>query len=287
MIKPQVTIGIPVYNGERYIKQAIMSVLNQTFKDFELIVTDDGSKDNTLNILKSVQDPRLKIITDGTNRGIAYRLNQQIDLAKGDIFVRMDADDVMFPNRLEKQLEVLTSRHDVEVTGTSAIIIGEKNELLGKRDAVYKKNPSDNEYFIAARFIHPTVAGRTEWFRKWRYSNQMSGNEDLDLWIRSHKDSVFFDIKEPLLFYRDPYKFRMKTYLFRQRRYWKCVWALRNYMETPLFFLTCVGRGLASSALAILLTVISKEDWMIARRNTPLTEGEKEEYGRIIKTLSI
>lgn len=287
MIKPQITIGIPVYNGERYIKQAVTSVLNQTFKDFELIVTDDGSKDNTLNILKSIQDSRLKIITDGTNRGIAYRLNQQIDLARSDIFVRMDADDVMFPYRLEKQLDLLTQRPDVDVTGASAIVIGENNELLGKRVAGNKEYPSANDYFVTARFIHPTVAGRTEWFRKWRYSDQMSGNEDLDLWIRSHKESVFYNINEPLLFYRDPYKFRLKTYLFRQRRYWKCAWKLRRYMKTPLFFLSCVGRGLASSALAILLTVIGKEEWMIARRNIPLTETEKDKYESIIKALNI
>lgn len=81
----KVTVGIPVYNGARHIRHSIESVLNQTYTDFELIVTDDGSTDETLEVLKSFNDPRLKIISDGENHGISYRLNQQISLAGGGI----------------------------------------------------------------------------------------------------------------------------------------------------------------------------------------------------------
>ena len=282
---PLITVGIPVYNGERYIKQAVMSVLNQTFSDLELIVTDDGSKDDTLNVLKSIKDPRLIIVSDGTNRGIAYRLNQQIGMARGKYFVRMDADDLMFPYRLEKQAEILNSKPEVDVVGGQAVIIGEENELLGKRNVDKCNYKRDNDYFLSARFIHPTVAGRIEWFKKWQYRDDMSGNEDLDLWIRSHKDSVFYDIEEPLLFYRDPYRFRLKTYMFRQRRYWKCAWKLRNYMSTPFFYRVCVFRGILSMAFAIILTLIGQEEKMIAKRNKVLTDKEIKYYNKIIETI--
>ena len=282
---PLITVGIPVYNGERYIKQAVMSVLNQTFRDLELIVTDDGSKDDTLNILNSIKDPRLIIVSDGNNRGIAYRLNQQIDMAKGKYFVRMDADDLMLPCRLEKQVEVLSSKPEVDVVGGQAVVIGEENEMLGRRSVDTSSFKRDNDYFLSARFIHPTVAGQIEWFKKWQYRDEMSGNEDLDLWIRSHKDSVFYDIEEPILFYRDPYKFRLKTYMFRQRRYWKCAWKLRNYMSTPFFYCICVFRGILSMAFAITLTLIGQEKKMIAKRNKFLTDKEIIFYNKIIETI--
>lgn len=282
---PLVTVGIPVYNGDRYIKQAVMSVLNQTFRDLELIVTDDGSKDDTLNILKDIKDPRLKIVTDGTNHGIAYKLNQQIDMARGKYFFRMDADDMMFPYRLEKQVEVLNSKPEVDVVGGQAVIIGEEDEILGKRGVEASDFKGDNDFFLSARFIHPTVAGRIEWFKKWRYRDEMSGNEDLDLWIRSHNDSVFFDIEEPLLFYRDPYRFRLKTYMFRQRRYWKCTWKLREFMSTPLFYSVCMIRGLLSMTFAIFLALIGQEEQMIAKRNKRLNDNEIGYYNKIIEKI--
>lgn len=285
MQTPQITIGIPVYNGEKYIRQAIESVLTQTSTDFELIVTDDGSTDNTIQILNGIKDSRLKVASDGTNRGIAYRLNQQIASAKGKYFFRMDADDMMMPYRLEKQVAILDNHPDIDVVGGQAIVIGENNEMLGKRAISDVNFKNSNDYFKGARFIHPTVAGRIEWFRKWGYSNNMSGNEDLDLWIRSYKDSKFFDIQEPVLFYRDPYKFRLRTYFFRQRRFWKCAWKLRKYMSSSLFFIYCVGKGIVATSFAFMLTVIGKEERMISHRNIRLSEDENKKYSEMIANM--
>lgn len=281
-----ITVGIPVYNGERYIRRAIESVLSQSYTDFELIVTDDGSTDNTLQILNSIKDPRLKVISDGKNRGIAYRLNQQIDLACGKFFARMDADDMMMPYRLERQIEMLKCDATIDVIGSEAVILGEHDELLGKRSVKSDLFRTSNDYFRSARFIHPTVTGRIAWFRKWRYSDRMSGNEDLDLWIRSHKDSNFYDIHEPLLFYRDPYRFRLKTYFFRQRRFWECAWKLRNYMNSPLFMLYCICRGIVAISLAFCLTLFGGEECMISHRNTVLSDEEEERYSDMIKKVN-
>lgn len=280
-----VSVGIPVYNGEHYIRKAVESVLSQTYTDFELIVTDDGSTDNTLQILNSIKDPRLIVVSDGKNRGIAYRLNQQIDMAHGEFFARMDADDMMMPHRLERQIKVLRDDAAVDVVGSEAVIIGEHDELLGKRCVNPDIFRTANDYFKSARFIHPTVTGRLSWFRKWKYSDKMSGNEDLDLWIRSRMDSRLYDLHEPLMFYRDPYRFRLKTYVFRQRRFLKCAWALRSYMENPSFFLFCLVRGMAATAFAFLLTLLGKEEYMIAKRNTALSEGEKTKYTEMISKM--
>lgn len=282
---PKVTVGIPVYNGERFIKQAVDSVLKQTYSDFELIVTDDGSTDGTKAILDSIQDPRLIVISDGTNKGIAFRLNQQIDESRGDYFIRMDADDLMFPWRIEKEVNYLENNPQVDVMGAGAIVIGNENELLGKRGLGQRNYNNNNDYFVQSRFIHPTVAGRIEWFRKWNYRAEMSGNEDLDLWIRSYNESTFGDLYEPLLFYRDPYHFRLKTYIKRQKKYIRCLWSLRQYMDGKWFMFKCVARSLVATSGALLLTLLGKEEKMISHRNQTLDTSEKELYSSILNTI--
>lgn len=283
---PKVTVGIPVFNGERFIKQAVDSVLKQTYPNFELIVTEDGSTDGTKAILDSICDPRLIVISDGTNKGIAFRLNQQIDEARGEIFIRMDADDLMFPWRLEKEVQFLENNPHIDVVGAGAIVVGNENELLGKRGLSPKSINNKNDFFVQSRFIHPTVAGRIEWFRKWKYRTEMSGNEDLDLWIRSHNESTFGDLYEPLLFYRDPYQFRLKTYIKRQKKYIRCLWSLRQYMDGTWFMLKCVARSFVATSGALLLTLLGKEERMISHRNQTLDSSEKELYSSILKTIS-
>lgn len=271
-----VTVGIPVYNGARYIQQAIESVLNQTYTDFELIVTDDGSTDGTLEVLRLFDDSRLKIISDGENRGISYRLNQQISLAGGRYFVRMDADDIMMPNRLECQVNFLQNNPEVDVVGSSVIIIDEKNDLIGKRN-VNRRSKDIDQLFYNTHFIHPTVAGKTSWFKKWQYSETLKGVEDYDLWIRSYQNSRFADINEPLLYYRDPLSFRLKTYLFRIKQSLRCCVKHRKICKFKTLLLI-ISKRFISAAIATLLTIIGLDKWMIMQRNLPLTADEERKY---------
>ena len=109
-----ISVGIPVYNAEKFLEKTIRSVLNQSYKNFELIITDDGSSDKSVDIVKSFNDSRITLIADGENRGISYRLNQQIRLAKGKYFFRMDADDLMFPERIFTQVNFLEQNPEID-----------------------------------------------------------------------------------------------------------------------------------------------------------------------------
>lgn len=217
-----ITVAIPVFNGEKYIRKSIQSVLEQTYTDFELIVTDDGSVDGTMDIVRSFSDPRLKIVCDGQHKGLAIRLNEQIAMAQGDYFARMDADDLMLPERLERQVAFVKEHPETDVVGSSAIIIDEENKYIGWRSAEWRrgagKKKGDLSYHEVRSFMHPTVMGRTEWFRKYYYNPACEGCEDQDLWLRSQKASHFYSICEPLLLYRDPQRLDLKTYLFRQQK---------------------------------------------------------------------
>ena len=197
----KVTIGISFYNAELYLKQAIQSVLNQSYRNFELILIDDGSNDTSLAIAKRFKDSRIKLIVDGENKGLIYRLNQIIDLANGYYFARMDADDIMFKNRIQLQIDFLEKNKKYDLVHGNAISINEKNEILGYRDCGDCKNKKD--VLEGRRPIHPTVFAKTEWFRNNKYAYGYNLLEDIELWYRTVDNSFFCKISEPILFYRD------------------------------------------------------------------------------------
>ena len=196
-----VTIGLPVYNAERWIGEAIESILKQTYGDWELIVTIDelGVRSDELGVRireelgvrsEELKD-KIQIVADGEHRGISARINQQVAMARGEYFARMDADDVMLPERLALQVKYLQEHPEVDVCGTGA---GEWT------------------------FIHPSVMGRTEWFREHPYRSECDGCEDWDLWTRTRKISTFGFLQEPLIIYRRPEKFDKEKYLLRRRQ---------------------------------------------------------------------
>ena len=102
-----VSIGLPVYNAEKFLRDAIVSILNQSYVHFELIIMDDGSTDKSIDIVNSFNDKRIVVYRDGVNKGLPARLNEISTLAKGRYLARMDADDIMHPERIEKQLKIL------------------------------------------------------------------------------------------------------------------------------------------------------------------------------------
>jgi glycosyltransferase involved in cell wall biosynthesis len=206
-----VTIGIPFYNTESYIENCVQSIINQTYKNIEIILLDDGSKDKSIEKVKKFNDPRIKIISDGENKGLIFRLNQLIDMAQGEYFARMDADDIMFPSRIEKQLEILEENDSIHVVHSDAVSINDKNEILGYRNSAEISSVQD----ILDRKvpIHPTVLARTSWFRKYHYSKQYHWIEDFELWNRSSKETTFYSIREPLLFYREISQNNSKKFL--------------------------------------------------------------------------
>lgn len=278
MVEPLVTIGIPVYNCERFIALAVKSVLNQSYNNFELIIIDDGSTDGTVDVLRQFNDPRLTFLSDGENSGIAYRLNQQIEMAKGKYFCRMDGDDIMFPDRLRRQIDYLESHQGVDVIGSSAVIIGDENEIIGIR--LFKENGKDNS---CIEFIHPTVCGKTTFFKKFKYRNELKGIEDLDLWHRSRSDASFIQLNTPTLFYRDPLVFKLKVYLFRQKQLRKGLycWLKEDHIRKS-DFLRQMFQIILKISIASLLHTLGKDELMISRRNDICAYERKKYFQNIL-----
>lgn len=200
-----ISIGIPFFNAEKYLEDAIKSVLAQTFQNWELILVDDGSTDRSLEIARSFVDPRIRIISDGFNRRLPYRLNQIIKEAKYDFIARMDADDLMAINRLEKQIKILHENPDIDLVVTSLYSIGNKNEILGKR--IFSNHRMQPKEILQGltNLLHASLLARKDWCQRNPYQETNCLAEDYELWLLAaiKSDLNYIVMQEPLYFYRE------------------------------------------------------------------------------------
>lgn len=207
MKSPLVSVIMPVYNSERYLKEAIESILNQTFQDFEFLIFDDGSTDNSKEIIKEYvdKDDRIVPFFSEVNCGYVVHLNKGIELAKGEFIARMDSDDISLPTRFEKQISRLKEVGNIGIIGSSTITI----DKYGKKNRTdYRESDPDllRWYtFFFNPFSHPTVMIRKGVFEEVGfYDEDKLPSEDRDLWTRvALTQFTFCNLKDPLLLYRE------------------------------------------------------------------------------------
>ena len=205
---PLVSVLLPVYNDSKTVVQSVRSILGQTFRDFELVIVDDGSTDNTLQIIRSFEDPRIHLIANERNRGLAPTLNRAIGVASGDYLARQDADDIAFPHRLEKQVVFLRSHPNVAMVGSRAIVIDEQGVEKGFCD-YSPVDDIDIKWNLLFRnpFIHSSVMMRRVVLdRTGLYTEDpvvfRAFVEDYDLWSRINEIAKSANFEEPLVKYR-------------------------------------------------------------------------------------
>lgn len=219
MIKnPKITVLMPVYNAESYLREAIDSIFNQSFTNFEFLIINDASTDSSKNIILSYKDPRIRYFENKKNLGVARTLNKGLRLAKGKYIARMDADDISFPTRLEKQVEFMDKHPGIAVCGTwLKAIFDTKSEIW--------KVPDDFEtirclMLFHSVIYHPTVIIRTEIIKKYnfQYKTTYPYAEDYELWLRIAKNSLLANLPEVLLHRRIRENKHIDNYLKVQAR---------------------------------------------------------------------
>jgi len=201
-IEPIVSVIMPVYNGERYLGEAIDSILNQTFTDFELLIINDGSTDGSVDIIDSYSDPRIRLIHNDKNLELSATLNKGLDMARGKYLARMDCDDICLPRRLEKQVAFMDSNREVGICGSWIKTIGiDPNDIW--------KHPIEPEEIRATLLFesvlaHPSTMMRKEFMEKYKlkYNPNYSYYEDYDLWHRAVDNFPLMNLNEVLLLYR-------------------------------------------------------------------------------------
>lgn len=197
---PKISVVMPVYNCGLYIKEAIDSILNQSFADFEFLIIDDCSTDDTVGIIKTYEDSRIKLIQKSVNRGISDSLNLGIRIAKGYYIARMDGDDISYLDRFMKQIAFLDANRDVILCGSSVSIIGSKTSINYPEDHKAMKV----EFLRQNCVMHPTVMFRKDSIVKFNffYNPLKEPAEDYDLWLRLLQKGKLHNIPENLLAYR-------------------------------------------------------------------------------------
>ena len=210
-MNPEISIGLTCYNNAGTIKDALRSIFAQTFQDWELIVIDDNSKDQSFEIIKSIKDSRVRAYKEEERKGFVTALNRMAQLAKGTYYARMDADDLMHPERLLQQINYLKAHPDIDLIDTSMYSMNQQCQVVGVRYA----DPSNMRQDRALKkglLHHATVMGHIEWFRKNPYDSQYVRAEDYELWCRTCKTSFFGRMEEPLYFVREG-RVNLRNYL--------------------------------------------------------------------------
>lgn len=201
---PTISVVMPAYNAEKYIARAIESILSQTYKNFELIIVNDASKDKTLSIIKKYakKDSRIRYVTNSKNKLIAYSLNRGIALAKGSIIARMDGDDVSTPERLKKQYAVLRAYPKVAIVGADLDVVSKKGKIISQRKYPTASSALKKLMFRYSPFSHPVVMFRKAVFNEFGgYREDIFPSEDIDLWFKIGSKYEFASIDKPLLKY--------------------------------------------------------------------------------------
>jgi glycosyltransferase involved in cell wall biosynthesis len=200
MSQPIVSVIITAYNRERFVGDAIGSILCQTFRDFELIVVDDGSSDGTVAAIQSFGDPRVRLIRHSRNRGIPAARDSGLERARGRFVAWLDSDDVARPHRLERQVRFLEKHPEVAMIGTCAgKLNGSGKPLGGVRIPPFAHDDIAAWLLFTSAFQQSSTIGRAAILKRFPYRAEYSVCEDLDLTIRLSREHLLRNLPEVLI----------------------------------------------------------------------------------------
>jgi glycosyltransferase involved in cell wall biosynthesis len=217
---PRVTILMPVCDGEQFLREAIDSILVQTFTDFEFLILDDASADSSRSIVLGYDDPRIRLLTNDRNLGVTRTLNRGIQQVRGHYMARMDADDVSMPERLERQVAHLDANPNCAVVTTFARIIDTDSEPQGEICLDLSPKELDRQLQLQNRLIHGAVMMRTDVVRQLgAYDEAMKRSQDYDLWLRISDEHAIHTLPEFLYLWRQHGQGISSLYADEQDRY--------------------------------------------------------------------
>jgi glycosyltransferase involved in cell wall biosynthesis len=280
--RPLVTIGLPAYEAASTLPAAVASIRAQTYEDWELLLIDDGSTDGTAELLPAFEraDERIRVFCDGRHEGVSVRANQLVELARGRLFARMDADDIAYPARLERQVAFLDENPRVDLVGCSMLVFGKSGVVRGKRPA-----PAAHEEICAhlhSRFFplfHPAWTGRMDWFRRYPYRPEAMRCEDQDLLLRAYTDSTFANLPEVLLGYREE-KVRLGPVL-TGRVNWARAVRLARRGQSPIPTAAVAASQVAKGLLDLVAVPLRLDRRLLRQRAGPVTDAERQEWERV------
>ncbi len=198
-----VSVVMPVYNAEHYVGEAVESILNQTFRDIEFIIVDDGSIDGSLKIINQFSDPRIVLLKNLENLGLTRTLNKGLHIARGEYIARMDADDISMPERIEKQVLYLDNNKNVMLVGTSFLHIDQNGAVIAREPVeidpkkIKQRIVTDNKFCHGSIMFRHSVAENFGFYRE-----QFTYAQDYDYCLRLSEHYDLSNLKEFLYCWR-------------------------------------------------------------------------------------
>jgi glycosyltransferase involved in cell wall biosynthesis len=257
----------------------------QTLRDWELIVIDDGSSDQSRAIVEEFHDERIRVIRESRSAGLAARLNQAVALSRGEFIARMDADDICFPERLSRQVARLREDTELDLLVCGVVVFKSGGELVGEMPVGLLHQRIVARPFVGFPFPHPTWCGRASWFRNNPYDSRLRYAEDHDLLLRSFRHSKLAGLDTVLLGYRQD-QLALKKLLPGRATFMKSVW--RNGVATGEVVpaLTGIAINTLKGALDVATLGLGLNRQMQLRRFRPISPAIEREWRQLQEALA-
>jgi glycosyltransferase involved in cell wall biosynthesis len=282
---PLVSLIVSMRNSAATVGAAVRSVRLQTLRDWELIVIDDGSSDQSSAIVEGFHDERIRLVREPRSAGLAARLNQAVVLSRGEFIARMDADDICFPERLSRQVARLRAEPQLDLVSCGAVVFASGGELIGEMPVGLEHKDIAARPFVGFPLPHPTWCGRVSWFRNNPYDSRLRYAEDQDLLLRSFRHSKLAGLDTVLLAYRQD-RLALKKLLPGRVTFMRSVW--RNGVATGEVLPAL--SGLAINAVKGVLDVatlgLGLNRKMQLRRLKPVSAAIEQEWRQLQQELA-
>jgi len=268
-----------VRNAEQTIALALRSILEQSYDLWELILIDDGSTDGTLDCICSLGDPRIRLVADGENRGLASRLNQAIVMARGKYIARMDADDVSCPERFAHQVAFLEARPEIDLVGTGAIVFTGDGKVVGSFPVRQTHEEICAAPWAVFLLAHPTWMGKRDWFLRHRYREAARRAQDQDLLLRAHESSRYACLPDVLLGYRQSNPTIRNIVLGRYHysaALWRYGWESNRWGFALRGLVTQLWRG----TMAVIVIAVGQGNRLLSRRFDRIRSTDADNWRR-------
>jgi glycosyltransferase involved in cell wall biosynthesis len=270
-----VTIGLPVYNCEATVLKTLRSIFAQTYSDWELVIVDDGSTDRSAEILRAVRDPRVTVLSDGKNLGLVPRLNQIIAYSGRPFICRMDADDLMHPERVERQMAFFAENPSVDVVGTMAISIDDDDRPYRLRSGNTAGLRDPVSVLQRGGLIHASIIAKREWCAANPYSDDYPRAEDFELWLRTCQTSHLAQLDKPLYYNREVGQVSLAKYRRSSRMVRKVSRSYGPGLVGRVRTAKLLARSHAKETLYRLFALAGQASRIAERRGKPLPKEEE------------
>jgi glycosyltransferase involved in cell wall biosynthesis len=276
---PRVSIVLAFFNAEPTLGPAILSIINQSYPNWELILLDDGSTDNSLEVARRFEDPRIRIVADGRNLKLARRLNQGVMLSRGDYIARMDADDISYPARIETQLQYLKEHPHIDLVASRVVIFETNGRIVGTYPFREKHADICRRPWAGFYLPHPTWMGKAAWFRINPYNARTLKAQDQELLLRTYDKSRFASVPEILLGYHKN-QLSLKNIMIGRYLYSRMLIDKAKRQNKPFFAL-----GIFEQALKFMIEVgaiVSGLNYKVLKhRALPVSDTEMRDWENV------